>query len=76
MEHLKSKTEDWHRAEVLAKLKMQGTSLAEVSRNAGLSSRTLSNVFYRTYPKGQRIIAEVIGIPANKIWPTRYMKAV
>ena len=72
---MKSKAEDWHRAEVLARLKMQGTSLAEVSRKAGLSSRTLSNVFYRPYPKGQLIIATVIGVPAQDIWPSRYGKA-
>ena len=75
MEQLKRDDKDWHRAEVLAQLKMKGTSLAEVSRNAGLSSRTLSNVFYRAYPKGQSIIASAIGVSAEHIWPSRYEKA-
>ena len=76
MEQLRSKKGDWHRAQVLAELKMKGLSLAEVSRSSGLASRTLNNVFYRTYPKGQEIIAKALGKPAVAIWPSRYIKQV
>lgn len=72
MESLKRKNQDWHRAQVLAELKIKGLSLAEVSRNSGLGSRTLNNVFYRTYPKGQEIIANALGTQASVIWPSRY----
>lgn len=71
MAHLERVTEDWHRAEILARLKIKGTSLAEVSRNAGLNSRTLSNVFYRHYPKGEKIIADELGLTPKDIWPSR-----
>ncbi|MEA6564026.1 cell morphology transcriptional regulator XreR2, partial [Salmonella enterica subsp. enterica serovar Muenster] len=34
---------DWHPADIIAALKKRGTSLAAVSRNAGLASSTLTN---------------------------------
>ncbi len=35
--------QDWHPADIIAALKKRGTSLAEVSRNSGLASSTLTN---------------------------------
>ena len=43
---------DWHSADIIAALKKQGTSLAGVSRKAGLSSSTLANALVRHWPKG------------------------
>ncbi|MDE8741527.1 helix-turn-helix transcriptional regulator [Pectobacterium polaris] len=63
---------DWHRADIIAEIKKKGTSVAEVSRKVGLSSSTLANVLYRPWPKGEHIIASVIGVPPEKIWPSRY----
>jgi Ner family transcriptional regulator len=63
---------DWHRADVIAALKKQGTSLARVSREAGLGSRTLSNAFARRWPRGERLIADALGISPQSIWPSRY----
>ncbi|EFD0628077.1 helix-turn-helix domain-containing protein [Escherichia coli] len=34
---------DWHPADIIAGLRKKGTSLAEVSRRAGLASSTLAN---------------------------------
>lgn len=39
--------QDWHPADIIAVLKKRGTSLAAVSRNAGLASSTLSNALNR-----------------------------
>ncbi|GKX57438.1 transcriptional regulator [Leminorella grimontii] len=66
------KQQDWHSADVIAALKKRGTSLAAVSRNAGLASSTLANALMRRWPKGERLIAEVLGIPPEEIWPSRY----
>lgn len=63
---------DWHRADVIAALKKKGISLAGLSRGAGLNSRTLNNALERRYPKGERIIAEAIGVQPCEIWPSRY----
>ncbi|HAS8353693.1 TPA: transcriptional regulator [Vibrio vulnificus] len=63
---------DWHEADVIAAIKKRGTTLAAVSRKAGLSSSTLRNALYRPYPKGERLIADAIGVKPSDIWPSRY----
>ncbi|EPH2539722.1 helix-turn-helix domain-containing protein [Serratia marcescens] len=60
---------DWHRADIIAALRKRGTSLARVSRDAGLNSRTLNNALDRPWPKGEKLIAEAIGVaPALNAW--------
>ena len=39
---------DWHQADIIAALRKWGTTLAAVSRSAGLSSSTLSNALSRS----------------------------
>lgn len=63
---------DWHPADIVAALKKKGTSLAAVSRKAGLASSTLANALTRHWPKGERLIAEVLDIAPEQIWPSRY----
>uniref|UniRef100_UPI003D312E70 helix-turn-helix domain-containing protein n=1 Tax=Serratia marcescens TaxID=615 RepID=UPI003D312E70 len=65
---------DWHRADIIAALRKRGTSLAKVSRDAGLNSRTLNNALDRPWPKGEKLIAEAIGVTPNLIWPSRYLR--
>lgn len=65
---------DWYPADIIAALKKQGTSLAAVSRNAGLASSTLTNALNRRWPKGERLIAEALGVAPEQIWPSRYRK--
>ncbi|TSF72485.1 transcriptional regulator, partial [Salmonella enterica subsp. enterica serovar Uganda] len=43
---------DWHPADIIAGLRKKGTTLAAVSRKAGLSSSTLANALTRRWPKG------------------------
>ncbi|MCX9020933.1 helix-turn-helix domain-containing protein [Citrobacter portucalensis] len=63
---------DWHPADIIAALHKRGTSLAAVSRKAGLASPTLSNTLKRPWPKGEMLIAQAIGVDAAEIWPSRY----
>ena len=65
---------DWHRADIGAALKKKGLSFAALSRQNGLAPTTLNNALVRPWPKGERIIAEAIGVPPEKIWPSRYPK--
>lgn len=64
--------QDLHPADIIAALKKRGTSLAEVSRNSGLASSTLTNALNRRWPKGERLIAEALGVAPETIWPSRY----
>lgn len=65
---------DWHSADIIAVLKKRGTSLSAVSRNSGLESSTLANALIRHWPKGERLIAEALGIAPEQIWPSRYLR--
>ncbi len=64
--------QNWHPADIIAALKKRGTSLAAVSRNAGLASSTLANALTKHWPKGERLIAEALGVAPEQIWPSRY----
>ncbi|WP_428944338.1 helix-turn-helix domain-containing protein [Pantoea sp. FN060301] len=67
---------DWHNADIIAALRKQGTTLAEVSRTAGLSSSTLANALFRPWPKGEWLIADALRIHPAEIWPSRYYDPV
>ena len=64
--------QDWHPADIIAGLKKKGTSLAAVSRSAGLSSSTLANAQLRPWPNGEKLIADALGITPEINWPSRY----
>ena len=63
---------DWHPADIIAALHKRNTTLAALSRASGLSSSTLANALVRPWPKGELIIAELLGISACEIWLSRY----
>lgn len=65
---------DWHKADIIAAVRKKGTSLAALSRGAGLRSSTLANALVRPWPKGELIIANAIGVSPEEIWPSRYYK--
>ncbi|PLR36315.1 hypothetical protein CYR55_12200 [Chimaeribacter californicus] len=69
------KKKDWHSADIISALHKRGTSMAALSRAAGLSSSTLANVLYRPWPKGEWIIANALDIHPARIWPSRYFDA-
>jgi len=66
---------DWHQADIIAALRKRGTTLAAVSRSAGLSSSTLSNALSRSWPKGEKVIAQALNVHPSVIWPSRYFDA-
>lgn len=69
---MNSRSQDWHPADVIAALRKKGTTLAAVSRQAGLSSSTLANALSRPWPKGEWLIADALCIHPAEIWPSRY----
>lgn len=66
---------DWHPADIIAGLRKRRTTLAAVSREAGLGSSTLANALARPWAKGEMIIAKALGVPPSAIWPSRYFDA-
>ncbi|OCG09148.1 hypothetical protein A9G13_03630 [Gilliamella sp. wkB178] len=69
------KTNDWHQADIIAALKKRGTTLAELSRQSGFSSSTLSNALVRPWTKGEVIIANALNLQPSEIWPSRYINS-
>lgn len=69
---MQNRTEDWHPADIIAALRKRGTTLAALSRQAGLSSSTLANALSRPWPKGEWLIADAINVHPSEIWPSRY----
>ncbi|WP_312924862.1 helix-turn-helix domain-containing protein [Atlantibacter hermannii] len=63
---------NWHRADILAAIRKQGSSMAKLSRDNGLHERTLYNVLERSWPRGELIIANFLGLDPKVIWPERY----
>lgn len=69
----KTSLHDWHPAEVVAALRMKGYSLRQLALlNGYTNGNSLTPALRRPYPLAEGLIAEAIGIPPQKIWPTRY----
>lgn len=66
---------DWHPADIIAALHKRGTSMAKLSREAGLASSTLANVLTRPWPRGEWLIAIALEVRPSVIWPGRYLNA-
>jgi Ner family transcriptional regulator len=65
---------DWHPADVVAALRKAGWSVRKLSEHYGYKHCQLSDAIRRRWPKGQRLIAEALGIKPEIIWPSRYCK--
>ncbi|TBW58523.1 transcriptional regulator [Marinobacter halodurans] len=69
----KASLEDWHRGDIKSALEKAGWNLSSLSRYHGYGHRnTLQTALRRPWPKGERYIADAIGIDPAEIWPSRY----
>jgi Ner family transcriptional regulator len=48
--------------------------MRQLSIANGLRPATLGDALYRGWPKGERIIADFLGVNVEKIWPSRYAR--
>ena len=65
--------QDWHRADIVAALRKAGWSLRRLAAHHGYAApTTLTHALARPWPKGERLIAEAIGVDPAEIWPSRY----
>ena len=65
-------TQDWHRADIKAALEKRGWSIARLGVAHGYQPGSLRMALGKPWPRGERILAEAIGVPAQRIWPSRY----
>ncbi|MCY1697177.1 helix-turn-helix transcriptional regulator [Lelliottia sp. SL45] len=65
---------DWHPRKIVFEVHERGKTLRSISLAAGLAKDTAKNALYREWPKGQRIIADALGVAPEVIWPSRYNK--
>ena len=64
---------DWHKADIVAAIHKAGWSLRRLSLHHGYKVGTvLHTALHRRFPKGERLIAEAIGVSPEDIWPSRY----
>jgi len=47
-------------------------TINDLAKSHGINGSTLCVAFSRPYPRGERIIAEVLNLPAWEVWPDRY----
>ncbi|MCW7550749.1 helix-turn-helix domain-containing protein [Photorhabdus sp. APURE] len=66
--------EDWYPVDIIVAIKKRGTTLAAVSRKAGLASSTLNNALIRRYLKGEKLIAAELDLHPSDLGPSRYQK--
>jgi len=64
--------EDWHPADIVAALRKAGWSVRRLSAHHGYHPKTLNAAIDRPWPKGERYIAEAIGVPPETIWAARF----
>lgn len=69
---MSTKKPDWHSEDIKAAVRKRGTNLSQLSRDAGLKPDSLRNVFRYHCKKYESIVADVIGVEASEIWPSRY----
>lgn len=68
---------DWHRADIVAAVRKAGWTLRKLSLHHGYADGgTLTKAMDRPWPKGERLIAEAIGIDPATIWPSRYASSL
>lgn len=62
----------WDQQRIVAEIRRRGSSISQLSRDNSLSRGTLQGVFYRRYPRGQRIVANFIERTCHELWPHWY----
>lgn len=68
----KPASQDWHRADIVAAFKRKGTSLTREARKLGMNDSYLMGALNKPYPKAERLIAKLLGVTPQTIWPSRY----
>lgn len=64
---------DWHPEDIKAEIRKRGSNVAQLALAAGLTRSTLGACLERRVSaRGERIIADFLGLKPHQIWPSRY----
>jgi len=70
----KFKSENHQR--ILAFLKLiaasKGLRVRDLARANGISGTAIYNALYEPWPKGEKILSDILGIKPQVLWPERY----
>jgi Ner family transcriptional regulator len=72
LDNTTSRPSDWHPADVLAALKKRGLTLAGLSVAHGYHPTAAGKALRRPWPALEVIIAAELGLPPQRLWPSRY----
>ncbi|MGE4545797.1 MAG: transcriptional regulator [Pedobacter sp.] len=63
---------DWHPADIKAALAKKGFTFARIAREHGYRSNSPNSVLWTRWRPMERIVADIIGVAPEDIWPSRY----
>jgi len=64
---------DWHPADIKAALEKRGYSFRRIAREMGYAMKSCDSVLRRPFGPVEERVAEIIGVPAATLWPSRYL---
>lgn len=68
------RSRDWHREDVKAAVRKRGTTIASLAAAHNLKPSALLRTLAVPRETGEQIIAKFLGVPPQRIWPSRYHK--
>lgn len=63
---------DWHPADIKAALAKKGYTFARIAREHGYCSNSPNSVLWVGWKPMERIVADIVGVQPEEIWPSRY----
>ena len=70
---MKDQPGDWPAQRIRDAIREKGISQAALARSAGLAESSVRTALIDLYqPRAEAAVAELLGVPAHLIWPSRY----
>lgn len=67
-----AKQHGWHPQEIVAAVRMKGSSLQRLGLEHGFSRVTFNRAAKERFPRAHDVISSFIGVPRQEIWPQFY----
>jgi Ner family transcriptional regulator len=63
---------DWHPEDIKAAIRKRGRTLSQLGARHGITRQVMANALIYPHAAAEVVIARFIGVPAHRIWPSRY----